>query len=51
MDKEILMLQMTEIAAQLGWDITALKLEDGTIVGVMAGREDVLEALIAGEFA
>ena len=50
-DKELLMMQLTEIAAKLEWDITALKYENGEIVGVLAGQEDVIESLINGDFA
>jgi hypothetical protein len=48
MDKELLMLQLTEIAAKLGWDITAIRYESGETVGVLMGEEDAIQSLLSG---
>ena len=49
MDKELLMAQLTEVAAQLGWDITAIRFEEGITVGILMGEESAIDAILRGD--
>ena len=49
-DKELLLLQLTELTTQIGWDIIGLKDNDtGKICGILLGESRTIDVMMGDD--